>query len=56
MQSVNMSVIIVVIIAAVALMVFLIIRNKKDRKTLRPDANSAIEEEIKREEDKGTKL
>jgi multisubunit Na+/H+ antiporter MnhC subunit len=46
MSTANIITIVLVGIAALALIIFLIWKNQKDKKTLNPDAEDAVEETI----------
>lgn len=45
MEQNSTGVIVIVGMAVIALVIFLIIRNRKDQKTLNPDAHDSVEEE-----------
>jgi len=56
MEEVNIAVIVFVIIAALVLIFFLIRKNQKDKKSLNPDAQDAVDEEKTEEENKRERL
>ena len=45
MENVNILTIVIVIIAALALIIFVTVKNQKDRNELNPDSQDAVEEE-----------
>ena len=56
MEHVNISTIIFVIFAALALIFFLVKKNQKDKKDLSPDEQIAVEEEKTEQENKRERL
>jgi LPXTG-motif cell wall-anchored protein len=46
MDTTNIAIIVIVGVALLALVIFLIWKNKKDKKVLNPDAEDAVEETI----------
>jgi len=45
MEDVNMTTVVIVIILGLALVVFLFLKNQKDKKAMNPDAPVAVEED-----------
>ena len=56
MENINTPTIVVVIKLAVALIIFMIIKNQKDKKKLNPDAPDAVKEERTETENHKEKL
>jgi hypothetical protein len=56
MENINTPTIVVVIILAVAIIIFLAVKNQKDKKELNPDATDAVEEEKTENEQHREKL
>ena len=45
MQDANMTTVVIVIMLGLALVVFLFLKNQKDKKAMNPDAPAAVEED-----------